>query len=124
MERYGLSESEALISLERRQVYGDPEVNHIGIAMGWAGILQPWALDIAAMRPLPPHVVALLMASLKLNRMRVRFHADNYDDASVYQGFARAWQREHEERHGVQTIIIPPRPSPEHELKLVWEKKA
>jgi len=96
VKRYGISPEEAAISLERRKVYGDPFVNHTGIAMGWAGLLQPWAAKIAAMEPLPPHVVALMMATLKTNRMRQAFKEDNYIDASVYLAFARAWQKEYD----------------------------
>jgi hypothetical protein len=92
MQEYGLSEDQARISYERRKVYGDPRDNHRGIAMAWAGLLQPHAERIARLEPIPEHVVALMMAALKLNRMRNVYHADNYDDASVYFGFAQAWQ--------------------------------
>ena len=47
----GLSEAEARISLERRQVYGDPYQNHYGIAQSWAGLLQVWAPRIARGEP-------------------------------------------------------------------------
>ena len=94
----GLSEAEARISLERRQVYGDPYQNHYGIAQSWAGLLQVWAPRIARGEPIPPHVVALMMAALKTNRCRLQFHKDNYDDANVYmtfaQGFQQRWERE------------------------------
>lgn len=76
----------------RQQVYGPPRENHEGIAQMWASILQPWAPVIARCDPLPPHIIALLMTLLKINRMRLVFHEDNYDDASIYLSFARSWQ--------------------------------
>lgn len=118
-ERYGLTLEEAEIAYERQKVYGDPWINHLGIAQGWAGILQPWSLRIAQMEPLPPHVIALLMATLKTNRMRMIFHEDNYDDASVYLNFARTWQRECSD----EGIVIPPKPGPDYQLEIRWIKK-
>jgi hypothetical protein len=83
------------IRRSRGAIYGDPRENHRGIAQGWAGLLQPWSEQIKRGDPLPEHVVALMMASLKLNRMRRVFHEDNYDDVSVYLAFAEQWQREY-----------------------------
>ena len=94
MEMYGLTEDEAKLSIERREVYGCPLENHRGIAMAWAGLLQPHAEDIAAGKPLPPHMVALMMVALKLNRMRRVHKEDNYEDLTVYLSFANAWQKE------------------------------
>ena len=85
------------IRKERQVVYGPPEENHRGIAQMWACLLQPWADRIANMEPLPPHVVALMMVALKLNRSRRKFKADNYDDLIVYLKFAREWQERHDE---------------------------
>lgn len=102
MREFGLSRTEATISFERRKVYGDPFDNHRGIAMAWAGLLQPHWESIRYLKPLEPHVVALLMAGLKLNRMRNVFHQDNYDDCRVYLGFAQGWQR-----RWSQTIVGP-----------------
>lgn len=96
MKEYGLTAEEAAVSVERRKVYGDPEQNHRGIAMSWAGLLQPWAAMIAGLRPIPPHVVALMMSALKNNRKRVVFHEDNYIDAKVYDAFAQKWQKEYD----------------------------
>ena len=87
-------QGEAAIVAEREKVYGDPRASHEAIAMGWASLLQPWAKQIARLEPVPPHVVALMMASLKIHRSRHVFHEDNYDDAHVYLGFAEKWQRE------------------------------
>ncbi len=82
------------IKTDRRQVYGDPKENHEGIAQIWASLLQPHAARIAAGVPVPPHVVALLMVALKLNRMRLVYHEDNYDDMRNYLDFAQEWQGE------------------------------
>ena len=85
----------AAIRAERHKVYGDPKENHIGIAQIWAPLLQPHAAAVAAGAPLPPHVVALMMVGLKLDRMRITYHQDNYDDLRNYLLFAEQWQREH-----------------------------
>lgn len=82
------------IKADRQLVYGNPRQNHIGIAQMWAPLLQPHWLPIRNGNPLPEHVVALLMAALKLDRMRLRYHSDNYDDAINYLEFAREWQAE------------------------------
>lgn len=103
----GLSEAEARISLERRQVYGDPYQNHYGIAQSWAGLLQVWAPRIARGEPIPPHVVALMMAALKTNRCRLQFHKDNYDDANVYMTFASAFQQRWEREGGEEPCPDP-----------------
>lgn len=119
--RYGLSPEEARVSIERRKVYGDPWINHLGIAQSWAGLLQPWSLQIAAMKPLPPHVVALLMAALKGNRKRVVFHEDNYTDGRVYDRFAETWQREHFANPAAERpAVISPAPEPGATLVLKW----
>lgn len=82
------------IKRDRQAIYGDPRENHEGIAAAWAGLLQPWWVEIAEGTPVPPHVVALLMAALKMNRMRRVYHADNFDDIRVYLEFAEKWQKE------------------------------
>lgn len=82
------------ILAERGKVYGEPKQNHEGIAMMWAPMLEPHWQDIRDQKPLPPHVVALLMVLLKVDRMRITWHQDNYDDARNYLGFAEKWQKE------------------------------
>lgn len=124
-DRYGLSQREAELSADRRKVYGDAKVNHHGIAMAWAGLLQPWAHRIAQMLPLPPHVIALCMCGVKLNRQRMVFHADNADDMNVYQAFARTWQKEWDEIPNrcpnEMPMVLDDRLSPEHVLAIRWE---
>lgn len=97
MVRYNLDERQARIAQTRSRTYGDPRENHQAIAQAWSGLLQPHAHALANMEPLPEHVVALMLAMLKVCRARIRYHEDNYDDACVYLGFAHAWQREHEQ---------------------------
>lgn len=123
MKLYGISRAEAEVSAERRKVYGDPWVNHLGIAMGWAGLLQPWVLRMARMDPLPPHVVAGMMALVKLNRTRQKFHGDNFIDANVYMAFQQVFQRKWEEDGGEKPIVIGPAPTPEAKLSLAWSIK-
>jgi len=118
MREYGITTEEAEIAAERQKVYGDPKINHDGIAQAWAGLLQPFALHIAEMKPIPPHLVALMMAALKMNRMRMIFHDDNFDDLNVYMAFARAWQK----TDASQTVVIGPRPSPTARLVIRWEE--
>lgn len=88
---------EEAVRTERGSIYGDPFLNHQGIAMMWASLLAPWWERIRNYEPLPPHVIALLFSALKLNRMRLRFHEDNFVDLYNYAiAFAREWQRIHE----------------------------
>lgn len=82
----------AEIRKDRGAIYGPPKLNHEGIAQMWASLLQPHWEAVRDQRPLPPHVVALLMAALKLNRMRLAYHEDNYDDIANYLLFAKEWQ--------------------------------
>jgi hypothetical protein len=87
------------IKAERGKVYGDPKRNHEGIAQMWASIFQPHAETIAQGKPLPGHVIALCMVLLKVNRMRLRYHQDNYDDLRNYLDFAQEMQDEYEREH-------------------------
>lgn len=94
------------IKAERQKVYGDPKENHEGIAQMWASILQPHWEAIRDQKPVPPHVVALLMSLLKINRMRLKFHEDNYVDVAVYLlEFAQDWQREHDGGGNVEVNV-------------------
>lgn len=91
---YGTDPSLKAIQADRQKVYGDPKENHDGIAMGWVGLLQPHWQDIRDGKPIPAWCVALLLAALKLNRMRRVFKQDNYDDIRNYLQFAQDWQSE------------------------------
>lgn len=78
---------------DRGKKYGDAVENWMGITMHWAPILKPWWRRIREMRPVPPHVAALMMSLLKINRLRETFGEDTYDDLHVYAEFAEEWQR-------------------------------
>jgi hypothetical protein len=82
----------AAIREERGKIYGDPYENHRLIGMMWTTFLAPIADQLKNGEAVPPHVVALMMAALKLNRMRLKFHQDNYDDCRNYLKFAEDWQ--------------------------------
>lgn len=121
--RYGVDNVRAAIMEERQKVYGDPKANHEGIAQMWACMLQPWALRIALMQPIPAFVVASLMSCLKMNRRRLTYHQDNYDDQSNYDAFSRAWQEDHHknpDRFSEQCVVTSP-PHPAATLGLWWE---
>jgi hypothetical protein len=123
IDRFGVDEELADLMVERQKVYGDPEVNHSGIAQVWASLLQPWALRIALMQPIPTFVVASLLSGLKLNRRRFRFHQDNYDDAASYDAFSNAWQKEFQSNGGdgyTAGLVLTTRPSPDAVLELCW----
>lgn len=121
--RYNLSPSQADLSADRERIYGDAYFNHQGIAQTWAGLLQPWFMHIATLKPLPPHVVALLMCGLKLNRKRNVFHEDNYSDDAVYASFARTWQREYElaTDSADKCLQMMSPPHPDARLVVEWE---
>lgn len=93
----------------RGAVYGDPKENHSLIAGQWAAILQPWGKHISEGKPLPPHVIALCMVGLKLNRMRLSFHRDNYEDLGVYASMAMKWQQEWDEAQSQEKNSPPMR---------------
>lgn len=82
------------ITSERQKTYGDAKENHNLIADTWIPLLQPHAENIRLGKRIPAWTVALMMASLKLVRMRHAFLQDNYDDAAIYMGFAEKWQKE------------------------------
>lgn len=86
---------------ERGAIYGDPLVNHKGIGAMWTCLLEPHVDKIRKCEPIPAYTVALMMAALKINRMRNVYHRDNYLDAGIYLEFAEKFQRYEEDRnHG------------------------
>jgi hypothetical protein len=84
----------AAVKHERQKIYGPPRENHEGIAAAWTALLQPWHIEIRDGKPLPPHVVALCMAAMKMNRMRRVYHADNFTDIAAYLSFVQEWQQD------------------------------
>jgi hypothetical protein len=75
---------------DRQRVYGDTYSNHANAGLLFRGILQHhFGINIPE---IPPHVVALLVASLKLLRASSpggEVHQDNYDDGINYLRIAR-----------------------------------
>lgn len=92
-----LTPEEQALADERQQVYGPPKENHDGIAHAWVGLLQPHWEKIRDGGPIPAWTVALMLAAMKLNRMRRVFKQDNYDDIMVYLKMAMKWQGEEQE---------------------------
>mgnify|MGYP006354895545 CR=1 FL=1 len=77
---------------ERGRVYGDPKESHANIGLAWTGLIQQH-YGIKLDHPIPPEVVALMMVQFKAQRSAKVFHADNYDDMTVYGDFARRFQQ-------------------------------
>ena len=74
---------------ERGSFYGDPTINHSSIGAIWAGILLQ-ALSSGRWKvgeTLPPGLVCLMMAGVKLSREAYRHKGDNIVDAKVYMDF-------------------------------------
>lgn len=72
---------------DRRGTYGDPNIMHAAIGKAWAGVLSVHLMTDVP--PIPPHIVAMMMASMKINRASGKaIHHDNYLDAAVYLDFA------------------------------------
>lgn len=88
-----VSEIQRSMRAERGKVYGDPLENHRGIASMWTPLLQPHIDKLSRGEPIPAWTVALMMAVLKIDRCRIRYHADNYVDLLIYLAFADEWQR-------------------------------
>lgn len=86
------TEDEKRIFLERHPVYGDPMDSHANIGLVWTAILQQH-YGIKLPEAIPPHIVALMMAGMKVQRSTRAFHKDNYDDLSVYAKFAEQFQQ-------------------------------
>lgn len=78
------------IRAERETIYGDPFVCHAAIGAVWGGILtQAGFCPVGT--TIPPHIVATMMAGLKIVRSSTRgapHHQDSYDDAAVYTIFS------------------------------------
>ena len=80
---------------ERGSYYGDPTINHSSIGAIWAGILLQ-ALSSGrwkAGETLPPELVCLMMAGVKLSREAFRHKDDNIVDAKVYMDFVGEMSR-------------------------------
>lgn len=73
---------------EREQVYGEPRACHAHIGVAWGALLDHAKYEGGAV---PAHLVAAMMAALKLVRGVTAggaYHEDSFDDAKVYTTFA------------------------------------
>ena len=73
---------------ERNSTYGDAQENLVRIGRCWGSLLNR--------EDIPPHLVALMMCSLKFIRATHIYHKDNYDDAHTYLSFAEKASKERE----------------------------
>lgn len=74
----------------RHQYYGDAKKNHDTVGLMFTGLLERH-YEISLPHPVPGHVVALMMAAVKLNRAAtpLKFNPDNYLDGCAYVEIAR-----------------------------------
>lgn len=82
--------AEAATVAERGKSYGDPSINLTGIGLHWTAILRNHFqnLDIPV---IPGHVVALMFAGAKLNRLaKSPDHEDSEHDLRCYLSLAQA----------------------------------
>ena len=80
-----LHQADELLHGARQDSYGDPVPNYVRIGAIWGALLD--------CDPLPAHVVALMMAGLKLCRASQRDDDDDLIDAAAYLQIT-AWARE------------------------------
>lgn len=78
---------------EREKVYGPPEKGFKRVGEAWAALLNEHFL--CELPALPPHLVGLMLASLKLQRAAKPYegHLDNYVDATNYVALAQQLDR-------------------------------
>ena len=75
------------IRKERGTQYGGIELSHESIGLVWQGVLQSYYQK--PIPPIPPHVVALMMAGLKTSRAAtpLGYQEDDYLDFMNYANF-------------------------------------
>ena len=77
---------------QRQSVYGSPEVMQEQLAAHWTALLRAHYQDSHPdLPPIPPHLVGLMMACLKLHRCAVPYDkkdADSYVDLHNYIDFS------------------------------------
>ena len=73
-----LAEASCLISGERQEQYGD-------ISESWERIGKLWAVLLNLEEAIPPHMVGVMLAAMKLSRIAGSpEHTDSYTDALAY----------------------------------------
>lgn len=79
-----LQEAERLVSSDRQSSYGHPSEDFSKTGRIWGALLSKWAKETNGDSPIPPQLVGLCMAGLKLSR-EVHLHKrDNLVDAAGY----------------------------------------
>lgn len=79
---------------DRQGVYGNFTVNMTGTSMQLNGLFHQWAGNNPS-KPLPPWFAALVIVSVKLNRIASgNYKQDNFDDAIVYLKQVQIMQKE------------------------------
>jgi len=82
-------ERHTVVREQRSEQYGSPTMTLKCVAMQWSAILQAHLQN--PLIKIPPHLVGLMMASLKIHRAAVPFEKpddDNYVDCRNYMDFA------------------------------------
>jgi len=89
-----MSEKLEAIKAERGKVYGDPQLSHENVGLGWTGQVQQH-YGIRLDHPLPGWLVCQMMVTFKMQRAARVYHEDNYDDGGNYMDFAHEGQKKH-----------------------------
>lgn len=96
-----LQEAMRKLRASRGKDYGSVEFNHGTIGLMWQGLLEQH-FQQKLPGPIPAYLVALMMATVKLNRTSFKFKQDNYDDAHTYLQIAHELQTQGEQKEGDQ----------------------
>ena len=87
-----LNKKQQEIYNQRSQLYGDAISGHKNLGLIWTGILQHWS-GMSFKNPIPPHIVSLMLAVNKINRIADNeYLEDNYLDAVIYLKIAEDCQ--------------------------------
>lgn len=84
---------------ERSQTYGPYATSMESIGLIWTGLLQHH-YNIRLDHPIPPHVSALMLASMKICRATAGWKEDNFHDLAAFARFAEELQRESQSSNG------------------------
>jgi hypothetical protein len=76
-------EAQRIVNGDRNVAYGEPEDDLAFIGQAWAATLNSF-YQVDEMHPLPAHIVALMMAQLKIIRYAHKPHRDGLVDLVGY----------------------------------------